>query len=147
MPPTKSSSLIPLPRSTSPLCSRPDRYLLLVDHRAVSRSSLRRSSLGQLISRFRSWNVRFTSRPNKFGSSCEFSSLHFHKPAERLSHTSVSVRLTMFLIIRNDAVLPIANSYPGCPQDDNGLCSFDTVLTALRQRVQEIDFEYDCFGN
>ncbi|KAJ9125111.1 hypothetical protein QFC22_000064 [Naganishia vaughanmartiniae] len=47
----------------------------------------------------------------------------------------------------NDAVLPIDKSYPGCPQNAQGLCSFDTVLSALRQRVKEIDFDYDCFGN
>lgn len=47
----------------------------------------------------------------------------------------------------NDAVLPIDKSYPGCPQNAEGLCSFDTVLSALRQRVKEIDFDYDCFGN
>lgn len=49
--------------------------------------------------------------------------------------------------IVNDAVLPLDKSYAGCPYDSNGLCSFDTVLGALRQRVQEIDFDYDCFGN
>ncbi|KAH8925864.1 putative acid phosphatase [Atractiella rhizophila] len=49
--------------------------------------------------------------------------------------------------ILNDAVLPIDKSYPGCQSDKDGLCAFDTVLHALEQRVQEIDFDYDCFAN
>ena len=48
---------------------------------------------------------------------------------------------------RNDAVIPIHESYPGCPYDSNGKCSFETVLTALRARIDEIDFDYDCFGD
>ncbi len=47
---------------------------------------------------------------------------------------------------RNDAVIPIADSH-GCPEDPNGLCSLDTVLSVLQDRIAEIDFEYDCFAN
>ncbi|EDU44000.1 3-phytase B precursor [Pyrenophora tritici-repentis Pt-1C-BFP] len=49
--------------------------------------------------------------------------------------------------IVNDAVLPIDGSYPGCPDDANGLCSFDNVVDMLKKRSAEIDFEYDCFAN
>ncbi|WVW82697.1 hypothetical protein I302_104708 [Kwoniella bestiolae CBS 10118] len=49
--------------------------------------------------------------------------------------------------ILNDAVLPIDQSYPGCEWNKDGLCSFDTVVSALQKRVQEIDWEYDCHGN
>ena len=51
------------------------------------------------------------------------------------------------MIVRNDAVLPINESYPGCPVDANGLCSFDHVVEVLKKRSAEIDFEYDCFAN
>ena len=48
---------------------------------------------------------------------------------------------------RNDAVVPISDSHPGCPTDVNGLCSFDHVVSLLQKRVAEINFDYDCFGN
>lgn len=49
--------------------------------------------------------------------------------------------------ILNDAVIPISGSYPGCPEDPSGLCSFDTVVGVLKKRSDEIDFDYDCFAN
>lgn len=48
---------------------------------------------------------------------------------------------------RNDAVVPVDNSHPGCPQDKDGLCSFDNVVEVLKRRSEEIDFEYDCLAN
>lgn len=47
----------------------------------------------------------------------------------------------------NDAVVPIADSYDGCDEDANGLCSFDKVVSVLQKRIDEIDFDYDCFAN
>lgn len=47
----------------------------------------------------------------------------------------------------NDAVIPVADSYPGCPSDTHGLCSFDNVVSVLKDRIDEIDFDYDCFAN
>lgn len=31
--------------------------------------------------------------------------------------------------------------------DEDGLCGFDNVVEVLGERIQEIDFDYDCFGN
>lgn len=50
-------------------------------------------------------------------------------------------------LFRNDAVVPISDSYPGCPVNKDGLCSFDSVVSILQQRIQEIDFDYDCYAN
>ena len=47
--------------------------------------------------------------------------------------------------IVNDAVIPL--SYEGCPEDADGLCPLDTVISALQTRIGEIDFNYACFGN
>ncbi|KAI2618617.1 phosphoglycerate mutase-like protein [Hypomontagnella submonticulosa] len=47
----------------------------------------------------------------------------------------------------NDAVIPVADSYVGCSPDPHGLCSFDTVVSVLKDRIDEIDFDYDCFAN
>ncbi|KAI1332493.1 phosphoglycerate mutase-like protein [Xylariaceae sp. FL0255] len=49
--------------------------------------------------------------------------------------------------IVNDAVVPVSDSYSGCPEDPNGLCPFHTVMKVLQDRIDEIDFEHDCFGN
>jgi hypothetical protein len=49
--------------------------------------------------------------------------------------------------VRNDAVLPIDQSYAGCPSNQDGLCPFDVVVKALQARDAEIDYEYACFGN
>ncbi|KAI1106548.1 phosphoglycerate mutase-like protein [Jackrogersella minutella] len=47
----------------------------------------------------------------------------------------------------NDAVVPVADSYAGCAADPHGLCSFDNVVSVLMDRIDEIDFDYDCFAN
>ncbi|KAI0169322.1 phosphoglycerate mutase-like protein [Hypoxylon sp. FL1284] len=47
----------------------------------------------------------------------------------------------------NDAVVPVADSYDGCPADEHGLCAYDTVVATLEDRIGEIDFDYDCFAN
>ncbi|GAA5935956.1 histidine phosphatase family protein [Sporobolomyces koalae] len=47
--------------------------------------------------------------------------------------------------IVNDAVIPL--TYKGCAQNENGFCAYETVLDALIERIDEIDFAYDCTGN
>jgi NADH:ubiquinone oxidoreductase subunit B-like Fe-S oxidoreductase len=58
-----------------------------------------------------------------------------------------SKHFTYLCSYRNDAVVPIADSYPGCKPDPDGLCSFDNVVSVLQKRLNEIDYEYDCFAN
>lgn len=55
--------------------------------------------------------------------------------------------IQLTLAYSNDAVVPLHTSYSGCPEDANGLCSFDTVVDVLQKRSAEIDFDYDCFAN
>lgn len=58
--------------------------------------------------------------------------------------TSQPTKQIRFIV--NDAVVP--HSYAGCdPKEYNGLCAFDTVVKALGERIDEIDFEHDCYGN
>lgn len=89
-------------------------------------------------------------------------------PTDRLSnnHTFVASRIVPFAtslqvqvlecasmtpskqirFILNDAVLPL--TYEGCDSTQpEGLCAFDTVLSALIRRAGEIDFAYDCTAN
>ncbi|GAA5903405.1 histidine phosphatase family protein [Sporobolomyces salmoneus] len=47
--------------------------------------------------------------------------------------------------ILNDAVIPL--TYEGCSENKDGLCAYDTVLSALIKRIDEIDYDYDCNGN
>ncbi|ROW06952.1 hypothetical protein VMCG_04082 [Cytospora schulzeri] len=49
--------------------------------------------------------------------------------------------------IVNDAVVPVNGTYSGCEYNADGLCSFDNVVSVLQQRLDEIDYEYDCFAN
>ncbi|KAI3393247.1 hypothetical protein diail_4536 [Diaporthe ilicicola] len=49
--------------------------------------------------------------------------------------------------IVNDAVIPVNGTYPGCEYDADGLCSFDNVVSVLQKRIDEIDYDYDCFAN
>ncbi|GAA6021193.1 hypothetical protein JCM10207_008350 [Rhodosporidiobolus poonsookiae] len=58
---------------------------------------------------------------------------------------SVPTKQIRFII--NDAVIPIHKSYKGCNEDPNGLCAFDTVVEVLKERINEIDFDYDCNAN
>lgn len=57
------------------------------------------------------------------------------------------VKLTNRRASRNDAVVPVNGTYSGCDHDADGLCSFDNVVSLLQQRIEEIDYDYDCFGN
>jgi hypothetical protein len=50
-------------------------------------------------------------------------------------------------ICSNDAVVPINESYAGCPENADGLCSFDNVVSVLQKRSAEINYNYDCFAN
>ncbi|TFK38866.1 phosphoglycerate mutase-like protein [Crucibulum laeve] len=46
----------------------------------------------------------------------------------------------------NDAVLPLTG-ISGCKPHSNGLCELSTFITGMRQRIEEVDFWFDCFGN
>lgn len=56
-------------------------------------------------------------------------------------------KLTWNPLSSNDAIVPLDASYPGCAADANGLCSFDNVVSVLKKRSAEINFDYDCFAN
>jgi len=58
-----------------------------------------------------------------------------------LSSTPTHIRFAL-----NDAVLPLTG-VGGCPQDPNGLCPLDTYIAGMKQRIAEIDFQFDCFAN
>lgn len=64
-------------------------------------------------------------------------------------HSYLHIAVTRSLISphRNDAVVPLHESHAGCPEDANGLCSFDHVVEVLKKRSAEIDFDYDCYAN
>ncbi|TFY65739.1 hypothetical protein EVG20_g5356 [Dentipellis fragilis] len=46
----------------------------------------------------------------------------------------------------NDAVLPMTG-IKGCKANKHGLCAFDDFITGMQARVDEIDFQFDCFAN
>ncbi|THV07666.1 phosphoglycerate mutase-like protein [Dendrothele bispora CBS 962.96] len=48
--------------------------------------------------------------------------------------------------ILNDGVVPLTG-INGCTEDPNGLCDLPTFIAGMQQRIQEIDFDFDCFAN
>ncbi|TFK51909.1 phosphoglycerate mutase-like protein [Heliocybe sulcata] len=48
--------------------------------------------------------------------------------------------------VLNDAVLPLTG-LGSCPEDPNGLCPLDVFVKGMKDRINEIDYEYDCFAN
>ncbi|KAF9070401.1 phosphoglycerate mutase-like protein [Rhodocollybia butyracea] len=48
--------------------------------------------------------------------------------------------------VLNDAVLP-QTGIAGCKYDKDGLCPLDTFIAGMKQRIQEVDFDFDCFAN
>ncbi|KIK07420.1 hypothetical protein K443DRAFT_2294 [Laccaria amethystina LaAM-08-1] len=48
--------------------------------------------------------------------------------------------------VLNDAVLPLTG-VNGCKPNENGLCELSTFIAGMKQRIQEVDFAFDCFGN
>jgi len=48
--------------------------------------------------------------------------------------------------ILNDAVIPLTG-INGCKSDENGLCEISAFISGMQQRLEEIDFNFDCFAN
>ncbi|KAJ3995787.1 phosphoglycerate mutase-like protein [Lentinula boryana] len=46
----------------------------------------------------------------------------------------------------NDGVLP-QSGIQGCGYDPNGLCEFNTFVAGMKQRIEEVDFVFDCYAN
>ncbi|EGO05200.1 hypothetical protein SERLA73DRAFT_174197 [Serpula lacrymans var. lacrymans S7.3] len=53
---------------------------------------------------------------------------------------------THIRFILNDGVLPMTG-IGGCPEDKDGLCPLPTFISAMHERIGQIDFNYDCFAN
>lgn len=49
--------------------------------------------------------------------------------------------------ILNDAVVPLTG-IKGCEEDNkDGLCALGSFIDGMKQRIAEVDFAFDCFGN
>ncbi|TFK56976.1 phosphoglycerate mutase-like protein [Heliocybe sulcata] len=48
--------------------------------------------------------------------------------------------------ILNDGVLPLTG-LNGCPEDKNGLCPLATYISVMKERIAEIDYDFDCYAN
>ncbi|KAJ7613645.1 histidine phosphatase superfamily [Mycena polygramma] len=48
--------------------------------------------------------------------------------------------------VLNDAVVPLTG-IEGCQADKDGLCPLSTFIAGMKQRISEVDFAFDCFGN
>ncbi|KAF8167786.1 histidine phosphatase superfamily [Crassisporium funariophilum] len=48
--------------------------------------------------------------------------------------------------ILNDAVVPLTG-IKSCKANSDGLCDLPTFIAGMKQRIEEVDFEFGCFGN
>ncbi|KAL0951349.1 hypothetical protein HGRIS_008053 [Hohenbuehelia grisea] len=48
--------------------------------------------------------------------------------------------------ILNDGVVPLTG-IRGCAADKDGLCSLPEFINGMRERIKEVDYRFDCFGN
>ncbi|KAJ3865937.1 phosphoglycerate mutase-like protein [Lentinula novae-zelandiae] len=48
--------------------------------------------------------------------------------------------------VLNDGVLP-QNGITGCGDNPDGLCELNTFIAGMKQRIKEVDFDFDCFAN
>ncbi|KAJ3515274.1 hypothetical protein NLJ89_g1865 [Agrocybe chaxingu] len=46
----------------------------------------------------------------------------------------------------NDAAVPLTG-INGCKPNSDGLCDINTFISGMKQRIAEVDFNFDCFGN
>ncbi|EIM82959.1 phosphoglycerate mutase-like protein [Stereum hirsutum FP-91666 SS1] len=53
---------------------------------------------------------------------------------------------THIRFVLNDAVLPLTG-IQGCTADKNGLCEIDKFISGLQARIEEVDYQFDCFAN
>jgi hypothetical protein len=69
-----------------------------------------------------------------------------HLVVQVLECSSCTVSKQIRFVV-NDAVIPIHDSYEGCEWNKDGMCAFDIVIAAWKRRIEEINFDYDCFAN
>ncbi|KAJ7456109.1 histidine phosphatase superfamily [Mycena latifolia] len=48
--------------------------------------------------------------------------------------------------VLNDAVVPLTG-IAGCKHNEDGLCELESFVAGMKQRIAEVDFAFDCFGN
>lgn len=63
-----------------------------------------------------------------------------------MSCPAASATPTHIRWLLNDAVLPMTG-IQGCKADKNGLCPLDTFITAMKARIAETDYNFDCLAN
>ncbi|KAI0302587.1 histidine phosphatase superfamily [Russula brevipes] len=62
------------------------------------------------------------------------------------SGTPSSAALTHIRWILNDAVVPLTG-VKGCKANKDGLCDLPTYINGTQERIAEVDYQFDCFGN
>ncbi|KAJ7141402.1 phosphoglycerate mutase-like protein [Mycena epipterygia] len=48
--------------------------------------------------------------------------------------------------VLNDAVVPLTG-IKGCKENKDGMCELSSFIAGMKQRISEVDFAFDCFGN
>ncbi|KAJ7291916.1 histidine phosphatase superfamily [Mycena rebaudengoi] len=63
-----------------------------------------------------------------------------------LSCAAASEDPTHIRWVLNDAVVPLTG-IKGCSKNKDGLCELPKFIAGMKQRITEVDFDFDCFGN
>ncbi|KAF8521507.1 phosphoglycerate mutase-like protein [Gautieria morchelliformis] len=61
-----------------------------------------------------------------------------------LSCSSSNTSYIRFIL--NDGVVPLTG-IKGCTASPDGLCELDTFISAMKERISEVDFAFDCLAN
>ncbi|KXN83924.1 3-phytase A [Leucoagaricus sp. SymC.cos] len=67
-------------------------------------------------------------------------------PARGEHHCSGSREPTHIRWILNDGVLPLTG-INGCNHDKNGMCEFGAFIDGMKQRMEEVDYDFACRGD
>jgi hypothetical protein len=63
--------------------------------------------------------------------------------ADVINQASIATHIRWVL---NDAVVPLTG-IKGCPENSDGLCKLETFISSIKERIETIDFQFDCFAN
>lgn len=63
------------------------------------------------------------------------------------STTGNFTKATYIRFLLNDGVVPLTGISHCEAPDPNGLCLLDNFVQGMQERITEVDFLYDCYGN
>lgn len=63
------------------------------------------------------------------------------------SNSTSASRDKYIRFVLNDGVVPLTGIAHCATPNKDGLCLFDNFVAGMKQRIEEVNFQYDCFAN